>query len=70
VAFVGGLSAHSGVYALSVLGALFRWPIEQRYMFANPFAGIKARSLPGLRCWTPHGVLAKANDYYFYQRIV
>jgi hypothetical protein len=26
-----------------VLGALFRWLIEQRYVLANPFAGIKVR---------------------------
>ncbi|GAB7541347.1 hypothetical protein CS8_010100 [Cupriavidus sp. 8B] len=26
-----------------MLGALFRWLIEQRYVLANPFAGIKVR---------------------------
>lgn len=41
--FAGGLSAHSVAYALSVVGALFRWLIEQRYLLANPFAGIKVR---------------------------
>jgi site-specific recombinase XerD len=41
--FVGGLSSRSVAYALSVLGALFRWLIEQRYLLANPFAGIKVR---------------------------
>lgn len=41
--FVGGLSTRSTAYALSVLGALFRWLIEQRYVLANPFAGIKVR---------------------------
>ncbi|AMR79253.1 MULTISPECIES: phage integrase family protein [Cupriavidus] len=41
--FAGGLSARSTAYALSVLGALFRWLIEQRYVLANPFAGIKVR---------------------------
>lgn len=30
-------------YALSVAGALFRWLIQQRYVLANPFAGIKVR---------------------------
>ena len=41
--FAGGLSARSVAYALSVLGALFRWLVEQRYLLANPFAGVKAR---------------------------
>jgi site-specific recombinase XerD len=30
-------------YALSVLNALYRWLIEQRYVLANPFAGVKVR---------------------------
>lgn len=41
--FAGGLSARSSAYALSVLGAMFRWLIQQRYVLANPFAGIKVR---------------------------
>ncbi|KVR07206.1 integrase, partial [Burkholderia ubonensis] len=41
--FTGGLSARSASYALTVLSALFRWLIEQRYVLANPFAGIKVR---------------------------
>jgi site-specific recombinase XerD len=41
--FAGNLSARSTAYALSVLGALFRWLIEQRYVLINPFAGIKVR---------------------------
>ena len=41
--FVGDLSARSAAYALSVLNALFRWLIEQRYVLANPFAGVKVR---------------------------
>jgi site-specific recombinase XerD len=41
--FTGGLSARSTAYALTVLSALFRWLIEQRYVLANPFAGIKVR---------------------------
>jgi site-specific recombinase XerD len=41
--FAGNLSARSTAYALSVLGALFRWLIEQCYVLANPFAGIKVR---------------------------
>lgn len=41
--FTGPLSARSAAYALSVIGALFRWLIEQRYVLANPFAGVKVR---------------------------
>jgi site-specific recombinase XerD len=41
--FTGALSARSTAYALSVLGAMFRWLIQQRYTLANPFAGIKVR---------------------------
>jgi len=41
--FSGGLSARSTAYALSVRGAMFRWLIEQRYLLANPFAGVKVR---------------------------
>ncbi|HDC6784865.1 TPA: site-specific integrase [Staphylococcus aureus] len=41
--FVGDLSARSTAYALSVLNALYRWLIEQRYVLANPFAGVKVR---------------------------
>ncbi len=41
--FTGDLSARSAAYALSVLNALYRWLIEQRYALANPFAGVKVR---------------------------
>ena len=41
--FAGALSVRSAAYALSVLSALFRWLIEQRYVLANPFAGVKVR---------------------------
>jgi site-specific recombinase XerD len=41
--FAGNLSARSAAHALSILGALFRWLIEQRYVLANPFAGVKVR---------------------------
>ncbi|MEX3973798.1 phage integrase family protein [Paraburkholderia caribensis] len=41
--FASSLSARSTAYALSVVGALFRWLIEQRYVLANPFAGIRVR---------------------------
>lgn len=47
--FSGGLSARSAAYALSVLGALFRWLIEQRYLLANPFAGVKVRGSASAR---------------------
>jgi hypothetical protein len=41
--FTSQLAARSTAYALTVLAALFRWLIEQRYVLANPFAGIKVR---------------------------
>jgi site-specific recombinase XerD len=41
--FAAGLSPRSTAYALTVIGAMFRWLIEQRYVVANPFAGIKVR---------------------------
>lgn len=41
--FSGDLSARSVAYSLSVLNALFRWLIEQRYVLANPFSGVKTR---------------------------
>lgn len=41
--FAGGLSVRSAAHSLSVLSAMFRWLIEQRYVLANPFAGIKVR---------------------------
>jgi site-specific recombinase XerD len=41
--FAGALSTRSVAYALSVIGAMYRWLIEQRYLLANPFAGIKVR---------------------------
>lgn len=53
--FAGGLSPRSVAYSLSVLGAMYRWLIQQRYVLANPFAGIKVRgaarvaSLPATR---------------------
>ncbi|PLQ00398.1 site-specific integrase [Cupriavidus pauculus] len=41
--FVDNLSARSVAHALAVLNALFRWLMEQHYVLANPFAGIKVR---------------------------
>lgn len=42
--FQGPLAPRSAAYALSVLGALFRWLVEQRYVLANPFAGVKVKA--------------------------
>ncbi|WP_310037434.1 phage integrase family protein [Paraburkholderia caribensis] len=41
--FSGPLSTRSAAYALTVLAALFRWLVEQRYVLANPFAGVRVR---------------------------
>jgi len=41
--FTGGLAARSVAYALSVVGAMYRWLMQQRYLLANPFAGLKVR---------------------------
>ncbi|GAB5101343.1 phage integrase family protein [Caballeronia sp. HLA56] len=41
--FAGTLSTRSIAHALSILNALFRWLIEQRYVLANPFSGVKVR---------------------------
>lgn len=41
--FSSGLSDRSAAYALSVLAAMFRWLVAQRYLLANPFAGVKVR---------------------------
>lgn len=43
--FAGGLSVRSAAHSLSVLSAMFRWLIEQRYVLANPFAGIKVHGV-------------------------
>jgi site-specific recombinase XerD len=41
--FAAGLSPRSTAYSLTVIGAMFSWLIEQRYLVANPFSGIKVR---------------------------
>ena len=41
--FQGVLAPSSAAYALSVIGGLFRWLIQQRYSLANPFAGVKVK---------------------------
>ncbi|MDR2990358.1 MAG: tyrosine-type recombinase/integrase [Burkholderiaceae bacterium] len=43
--FSAALSPRSAAYALTVLSALFRWLIEQRYVLANPFSGVKVRGV-------------------------
>lgn len=45
--FGGSLSARSVAHALSILNALFRWLVEQRYVLANPFSGVKVREASG-----------------------
>ncbi|WP_018421954.1 phage integrase family protein [Paraburkholderia tuberum] len=42
--FTGALSPRSAAYALNVLSAMFRWLVAQRYVLANPFAGVKVKS--------------------------
>ncbi len=41
--FQGALAPRSIAYALSVIGTLFRWLMEQRYTLANPFSGITVK---------------------------
>lgn len=41
--FAGNLAVSSVAHALSILNALFRWLIEQRYVLANPFSGVKVK---------------------------
>ena len=56
--FAGSLAPRSIAYAFSVLGTLYRWLVQQRYVLANPFAGIKVRgagrvsALPAARVFT------------------
>ncbi|MDM0116217.1 site-specific integrase [Variovorax sp. J22R133] len=41
--FQDNLAPMSVAYALSVVSALFRWLVEQRYLLGNPFAGVKVK---------------------------
>lgn len=41
--FAGNLAVSSVAHALSIVNALFRWLIEQRYVLANPFSGVKVK---------------------------
>lgn len=45
--FQGALSPKSLGYALSVISAMYRWLIEQRYVLVNPFAGMKVKGAKG-----------------------
>ena len=58
--FQGVLSPRSTSYALSVVGALFRWLIEQRYSLANPFAGVKVK---GAKATTAFDAARGFNDH-------
>ena len=58
--FTGGLSARSVAYALSVVGALYRWLIQQRYVLANPFAGLKVRGAAPTTALATERVFAEA----------
>ena len=44
--FQRALSPRSVGYALVVLNAMYRWLVEQRYLVANPFSGVKGRIGP------------------------
>jgi len=57
--FTGGLATRSAAYALSVIGALFRWLIQQRYTLANPFAGIKVRGAARSESTAPQRVFSE-----------
>jgi site-specific recombinase XerD len=41
--FQAALSPSSAAYALQVINVMYRWLVEQRYVLANPFSGIKVR---------------------------
>jgi hypothetical protein len=47
-----------------VLGALYRWLIEQRSVLANPFAGVKVRGAEGLAAPDAHA-LRRVKCYCF-----
>lgn len=57
--FTGALAPRSAAYALSVIGALFRWLIQQRYTLANPFAGIKVRGAARSEATAPTRVFSE-----------
>jgi len=41
--FAGPLAANSIKYTVTVLGAMYRWLVEQGYVLSNPFSGMKVR---------------------------
>jgi site-specific recombinase XerD len=41
--FTGPLTPRSAAYALTVVRNLFGWLVDQRYLMANPFSGVKVR---------------------------
>lgn len=41
--FTGPLTPSSAAYALTVVKKLFGWLVDQRYLMANPFSGLKVR---------------------------
>lgn len=41
--FVGPLAGRSVAYSMSVLAAMYRWLMDQGYLLANPFSGIRVR---------------------------
>jgi len=43
--FNRALSPRSAAYALTVLGVMFRWLMQQRYLLANPFAGVRVKGV-------------------------
>lgn len=58
--FQGELAPSSAAYALSVIGGLFRWLVQQRYSLANPFAGVKVK---GAKASAPFGTGRVFNDH-------
>jgi len=57
--FAGPLSPRSVAYALSVLGAIYRWLLEQGYVLTNPFAGIKVRGAARTNAMDTHHVFSE-----------
>lgn len=59
--FTGAMSPDTIAYALSVLRAMFRWLIAQRYVLANPFADLKVRGRSVSANWTSRAPSRPAN---------
>jgi len=47
--FTGPLTPTSAAYALTVVRSLFAWLVNQRYLMANPFSGVKVRGVDARR---------------------